>query len=89
MTSAKLLVSNSSTQQHNASRGAVTAVTVRAFHASSPWDVLPYEDLQSAANDDSKKEGGKERDDEHDGLRSDPAVSVSVQGLDFNLALLQ
>ena len=64
----------------------MTAVTVRAFHASSPWDVLPHEDLQSASNDDSKKEGGKERDDEHDGFRSDPAGSVSVQDLDFSLA---
>ena len=64
----------------------MTAVTVRAFHASSPWDVLPHEDLQSASNDDSKKEGRKKRDDKHDGFGSDPAVSVSVQGLDFSLA---
>ena len=65
----------------------MTAVTVRAFQASSPWDALPHKDLQSTSNDDSKKEGRKERDDEHDGFRSDPAVSVSVQGLDFSLAL--
>jgi hypothetical protein len=48
--------------------------------------MLPHKDLQSASNHDSKKEGGKERDDEHDGFRSDPAVSVSVQDLDFSLA---